>query len=205
MNEYTSVIRVSEYTYEDRKSVFIGEISPASTEAEALAFLEHAKKKYPDAKHHVFAYILRENNLCRFSDDGEPQGTAGLPVLDLLKKQNVTDVVAVVTRYFGGTLLGTGGLVRAYTEAAAGALRAADTAVFSMYTVVSFCVSYGDYQRLGTVAGALGFRTLSADFSENVSVTGCLKSEFFDAFCKKMSEMTGGKIKISVIEKIFSS
>ena len=126
MEGYTTVKQYGTAEYEDRKSVFIGEALPVSSEAEALEFLASVKKKYPDARHHVYAYVLRDNSIMRFSDDSEPQGTAGMPVLDVIRKRGCTDVIIVVTRYFGGTLLGTGGLVRAYTAAAVGALESAE-------------------------------------------------------------------------------
>ena len=113
MNGYTTLAGNGRYEYEDRKSVFIGLCAPVSTESDALAFIEAVRKRYSDAKHHVYAYSLRENSIARFSDDREPQGTAGIPVLDALRKKEIVDAVIVVVRYFGGTLLGTGGLVRA--------------------------------------------------------------------------------------------
>ena len=126
MEDYTTLKEYGTYTYEEKKSVFIGECMPVKTEEEALSFINNIKKKYSDARHHVYAYVLRENSVMRFTDDHEPQGTAGMPVLDIIRKNCCTDVVIVVTRYFGGTLLGTGGLVRAYTAAALGALEAAE-------------------------------------------------------------------------------
>ena len=102
----------------EKRSEFIGYARPCRTEAEALAFLAEIRKKHADAKHNVYAYQVRENNTARFSDDGEPQGTAGMPVLDIIRKTGFTDACIVVTRYFGGILLGTGGLVRAYSQAA---------------------------------------------------------------------------------------
>ena len=113
---------------------------PVTNEAEALAFLDSVKKHYPDARHHVYAYIVRENAIMRFSDDGEPQGTAGIPILDIIKKRGLTDIAVVVTRYFGGTLLGTGGLVRAYGKSAKDGVKIPD----------EFAVGYGlDYDQLG--------------------------------------------------------
>ena len=133
MEAYTTIRKHSVFEYEDRKSVFIGDALPVSTEREALDFIASIKKRYPDAKHHVYAYVLRENSIMRFSDDKEPQGTAGLPVLDAIRKNNCTDTVIVVTRYFGGTLLGTGGLVKAYTAAAVGALNSAEFIRYDIY------------------------------------------------------------------------
>ena len=107
---------------------------PVSCESDALDFLNKVKKEYPDARHHVYAYVLRENSIMRYSDDREPQGTAGMPVLDAIRKNGCTDVVIVVTRYFGGTLLGTGGLVHAYGSSAVGALEAAEIITYDTYT-----------------------------------------------------------------------
>lgn len=105
--------------YEEKKSRFLAEIVPASSIEEAMAFVESIRKKHYDARHHCFAYVIgRNKEMTRYSDDGEPGGTAGKPILEVLLGADVTDTVAVVTRYFGGTLLGTGGLVRAYTQAA---------------------------------------------------------------------------------------
>ena len=101
MQGYTTIKKVSHFEYEDRKSVFIGNAAPVSSEEEALNFLESVRKKYSDARHHVYAYVLRDNSIMRFSDDHEPQGTAGMPVLDVIRKNGVTDAVIVVTRYFG--------------------------------------------------------------------------------------------------------
>ena len=111
--------------YEDRRSKFIGEIFPVETPEEAIARIGEVKAKYRDARHHCYAYIIREGNYMRYSDDGEPQGTAGMPMLDVLRRENITNVCCVVTRYFGGVLLGTGGLVRAYTKSAQLGLEAA--------------------------------------------------------------------------------
>ncbi len=204
MNEYTTVTCASSYTYEDRRSVFIGEAAPADTEAEALQFLASVKKKYPDARHHVYAYVLREDNIRRYSDDREPQGTAGLPVLEAITKRGYTDTVVVVTRYFGGTLLGTGGLVRAYTEAAAGALARALPATRALYAVVSFSLSYSDFQKFPAIGNACEFRTEETLYTDSVRVRGSLRTEKTELLCKKMSEMTGGKCEICIEKEIFS-
>ncbi|MBQ7315181.1 MAG: YigZ family protein [Clostridia bacterium] len=204
MNEYTTVTRMSRYEYEDRRSVFIGEAAPVSTEAEALLFLESVKKKYPDARHHVYAYVLRADNTRRFSDDREPQGTAGLPVLEAITKRGYTDTIVVVTRYFGGTLLGTGGLVRAYTEAAVGALEEAKPAVYARYAVVSFTLSYSDFQKFAAIATACDFRTEDTEYTDTVRVRGSLRVEKTDRLREKVSELTGGGAEVFVEDEIFS-
>ena len=175
VESYTTVQKHSIFEYEDRKSVFIGEAAPASTEADALDFIAYIKKKYPDANHHVYAYVLRENSIMRFSDDREPQGTAGMPVLDIIRKNGCTDTVIVVTRYFGGTLLGTGGLVRAYGAAALGALKEANVITYDIYSDYRLTVSYSDYQKIMPVISDFGFRCSNTDYSDNIDIFGKIK------------------------------
>ncbi len=204
MESYVTVSGLGYSEYEEKKSVFLGAAGPVSTEEEALAFLASEKKKYPDAKHHVYAYILKNDSLMRFSDDREPQGTAGTPILDMLRKQGITNVIVVVTRYFGGTLLGTGGLVRAYSEAANKALTAAGVVTYESYAVVSVSLSYGDYTKLSAVQSVWGFRPQNTDFGSEVSVVGSVKVEKYEEFTKKVSDLTAGRAQITKIDDIFS-
>lgn len=194
-DSYTTVLEYGKFEYEDRKSVFIGEALPVSCEAEAVSFIESCKKRYPDAKHHVYAYVLRENSTMRFTDDREPQGTAGMPVLDTIRKKSCTDVVIVVTRYFGGTLLGTGGLVHAYTAAAVGALESAKIITYDVYAQVEIRVGYSDYQRLGNLFSDTDFRVADTDYSDDIFIKGSIKSTAFDGFCDKLTELTAGRVK----------
>ena len=126
MKSYKTVSTPSEIEYIDKKSRFIAYCQPVTTEEEALGFLNAIRTRYRDATHHVYAYSLRDQHIQRFSDDGEPQGTSGLPTLEVLTKGDITDAIIVTVRYFGGTLLGTGGLVRAYGKSAREALLAAN-------------------------------------------------------------------------------
>ena len=125
MSAYKTVKELGESRFEDRKSVFIGYCIPVSTESDAISFITSVKKKYPDARHWVYAYVLRENSTMRFTDDREPQGTAGMPILDIIRKRELVDICVVVVRYFGGVLLGTGGLVHAYSQACLEAIESA--------------------------------------------------------------------------------
>lgn len=203
MESYITIKKASRFEYEDRKSVFIGQAMPVSTEEEALSFLASVKKQYPDARHHVYAYVLRENSIMRFSDDREPQGTAGMPVLDIIRKNGCTDTVIVVTRYFGGTLLGTGGLVRAYTAAAAGALEAAQIVRYEPYVELDLVVSYSDYNKVASILTEAEFCQDDIDFSNDVTVVGAMPKEKFDDFQRKITEITAGRAKIKLIgEKI---
>ena len=151
MQSYITVKNPASFEYEDRKSVFIGHACPISSESDALAFIESVKKRYPDARHHVYAYVLRENSIMRYTDDREPQGTAGMPVLDVIRKNGCVDLVIVVVRYFGGTLLGTGGLVKAYTSAAVGALNRAIIIKYDVYTELSITVNYSDFGKISSI------------------------------------------------------
>ena len=116
MDGYRTIRTAASAEFVEKKSRFIGHICPVTTQEEANEFIRQKKSEYWDATHNVYAYVLREGQTRRYSDDGEPQGTAGIPTLDVLLKEDLTDCVVVVTRYFGGTLLGTGGLVRAYSH-----------------------------------------------------------------------------------------
>ena len=203
MEDYTTLKEYATYTYEEKKSVFIGECAPATSESEALSFINNIKKKYPDARHHVYAYILRENSIMRYSDDHEPQGTAGMPVLDSMRKRGVTDAVAVVTRYFGGTLLGTGGLVRAYTEAAAGAIALSGVITYTTFKKCTVTVSYSDYQKIQSVLAEKEFRTDETEFRENVILYGRVLLPNADALCLSLSEQTGGRAVVEMGEEIY--
>lgn len=201
MDSYITVKELAEYRFEDRKSVFIGYAKPVSHESEATDFIQAVKKKYPDARHWVYAYVLRENSTARFTDDREPQGTAGMPVLDVIRKNGVTDTVIVVVRYFGGILLGTGGLVHAYTEAALGALRAAKIIKYDTYTECLISVSYSDYQKISFTLSEYDFLVSDTDYSESVQICGSVISESYDDLCEKLSEITSGRCKIEFLNK----
>ena len=199
MDSYITIKERGYSEYEDRKSVFIGEALPVSSEAEAIAFIESVKRHYPDARHHVYAYVLRENSTMRYSDDREPQGTAGMPILDLIRKRGCTDIVVVVTRYFGGTLLGTGGLVRAYTAAAQGAIDSGCIITYDIYTELNISLSYSDYQKLMPILEEYGFRTADTRYNELVVINGtiraCLKEQLLD----KITEITSARAKIEIL------
>lgn len=203
MQAYTTVKEISSFEYEDRKSVFIGMCAPVSTEKDALAFIEAVKKKYPDARHHVYAYVLRENSTMRFTDDREPQGTAGMPVLDAIRKNGCTDVCIVVTRYFGGTLLGTGGLVRAYTSAAIGALTASNIITYDVYNEISIELSYSDYGKISAALVDVGFRTEDTVYTDGVTVIGKLVKANCEKLISSVTEITSGRAKINILSEEF--
>ena len=199
MEGYITIKQYGEAEYEDRKSVFIGAAMPVSTEADALRFIESQRKRFSDARHHVYAYVLRENSIMRFSDDREPQGTAGMPVLDVIRKNGCTDTVVVVTRYFGGTLLGTGGLVRAYTGAALGALNSAEIIKYAIYVQLSVTVSYSDYGKITTALEELSARVDDTVYTDSVTLEIRLEKEALDELSKRLTEITSGRAEIKIL------
>jgi len=201
MESYITLKELCEFRFEDRKSVFIAYAKPIKSESEAIEFIASVKKKYPDARHWVYAYVLRENSTMRFTDDREPQGTAGMPVLDVIRKNGVTDCVIVVVRYFGGILLGTGGLVHAYTESALGALRGARIVRYDTYAFCTITVSYADYQKIQAPLSEFDFLTEESEYSENVTVIGSVVEPRFENMCNALAEITSGRCKIDLLEK----
>ncbi len=196
---YTTVRHEAHEEFEEKKSLFIGHVAPVETEEEALAFLNAIRSEYADATHNVYAYRLRENNAMRYSDDREPQGTAGLPVLDVLRKSDVQDVVVVVTRYFGGTLLGTGGLVRAYTQAAKLGIEAAGVAVRAELVMLELECSYGDYQKILPGLSDPALRIEDTVFTDRVTVKLAMLEEEKDAFCSRITEQTGNRVAFTQV------
>lgn len=203
MESYITVHHHASFEYEDRKSIFIGEAMPVSTEEEALRFIDSVKKNYPDARHHVYAYVLRENSIMRFTDDSEPQGTAGMPVLDVIRKNGLTDTVIVVTRYFGGTLLGTGGLVRAYTSAAIGAVEAAEIITYDIYVTMMIEATYSDYQKFAPVFAKAGYRSENVRYTDKVILTGSVRKMNAQALIDDLVQVTSGRAKIEIIDEKF--
>lgn len=189
---YTTLREEGRAEFTEKKSVFIGCAAPVQTEEEAIAFVKRYKHIYADAKHHVWAYLLRERGLMRYSDDGEPQGTAGVPVLEVLRKNGVADAVIVVTRYFGGILLGAGGLVRAYSHTAKLALDAAQVITYEQYTQVELECSYSDYQRYLAELPRYGAVMDDTQFSDRVKMLFCVKDTVLAPLCTRVRELSNG-------------
>ncbi len=202
-NTYTTLARYAEFRYEEKRSVFIGEAIPCEHEEDALAFISRVRARFPDARHHVYAYLLRENAKNRYSDDHEPAGTAGMPVLDVIRKNGCVDACIVVTRYFGGVLLGAGGLVRAYTAAAAGALKAAGIVTYRIYHHLAFSLSYSDYNKIEKELSLRGVRVLDIAYAEGVTVTVSLPQEESAALEDSITELTGGRVAIESLGTFF--
>ena len=167
---------------------------PVKTVEEANAFIAQIQKKHWDAKHNVYAYILREGNVKRYSDDGEPQGTAGVPTLDVLEKSGVTDVAVVVTRYFGGILLGGGGLVRAYCRAAQGALAAGGIITMGRCSVLTSEGDYPCYAKLLPFLEKSAAKIIDTDFSDKVCITLSIDSALEADFAEKIFDFSSGQV-----------
>ena len=190
---YITLGKSGEAEFEEKKSLFIGYARPVKSEEEANAFIKEIKEKHRDATHNVYGYVMKGGILCRYSDDGEPQGTAGKPVLDVIRKSGVDDTAVVVTRYFGGTLLGTGGLVHAYSLAAKLAIENAGIVKYEDYTEMSVVCSYSDYQKINLEFEKNEVIIDNTDFTENVEVCFAVRSELADVLAKKISEISSGK------------
>lgn len=194
MTTYKTIRERADADFEEKKSLFIGHAAPVETEAEALAFLGEMRAAYPDATHNVYAYVLRENGTMRYSDDREPQGTAGMPVLDVLRKAEITDTAVVVTRYFGGTLLGTGGLVRAYTQAAKMAVEQGGIVTRAKLFMLSLSCSYADYQKILPLLSQGGMCIDDTVFEAEVTVKLAMLPDQYPPFAKQVTELSGGRI-----------
>ncbi len=200
---YVTLKKEAEATLEDRRSVFVAKARPVQTEQEALDFLNAIRAEDRTATHNVFAYRLRERNFSRYSDDGEPSGTAGLPVLDVLERPGITDAVIVVTRWFGGTLLGTGGLVRAYSGAARLAVEAAGTVHMELAGRYALNCAYGDYERILRAASDCGVNVEGSEFTDCVRMTLTAMDGPAEAFGAALRELTRGSGSLELLEKGF--
>lgn len=192
LESYRTIAAPAEDEFVEKKSRFIGYIAPVCTEQEAAAFIETIRARHREARHNCYAYRLRQNNLARFSDDGEPSGTAGRPILEVLQREDLTDVCVVVTRYFGGILLGTGGLARAYTQGCKIAVAAAE--VLAMHPAVECTITadYGFYGKLQNLLPQYGAVLLDAAFEGEVTVRFMLRQERLSPFARALEELSAG-------------
>lgn len=179
--------------YVEKKSRFLGRVFAVSSEDEARALLEAVKKEHYDARHNCWCYIIR-NGAERYSDDGEPQGTAGIPMLEVLRRQNMTNCVCVVTRYFGGVLLGAGGLLRAYTKSAGDALSAAGTSVVRPWSCMDVPCSYSGAERLKTECTVMGGIVEDVEYSSSVILKVLIPAESEADFTARIFDISGGTV-----------
>ena len=201
MNTYKTVRQFASDELIEKRSRFIGYCKPVSTQDEAIAFINEIKTKHWDARHNVYAYVIKDEGVSRYSDDNEPQGTAGIPVLDAIRKRDITDCVVVVTRYFGGVLLGAGGLVRAYSAAAKLAIDAAEEREMEMCSVCALKCSYTMYGKIPALIAKFDGGIDHSDFADDVSITFHLPEDNLVAFNKSLSEESSGKYEAQEISK----
>ncbi len=190
---FTTVGKEGYVEFEEKRSLFIGHAIRTDSEAEALEYIKQLKKQYQDATHNVFGYMMRGDAVARYSDDGEPQGTAGMPVLDVIRKSGARNVCVVVTRYFGGTLLGAGGLVRAYSHTAALAIEAAGIVVYQPYIEYTLECGYSEYQKYATILSDFKAIVDSTDFSDRVRIAFAAKKDISEELVKKITETGFGR------------
>lgn len=203
MLEYRTVAQYAAAEITEKKSRFIGYIKPVETEQEALDFINEIKSRHWDATHNVYAYIIEENNICRYSDDGEPSGTAGIPALEVLKKEELQNVVAVVTRYFGGTLLGTGGLVRAYAKSVKESINVAGTITMRLCRMMKIKI---DYTLLGKIQNEIvdsGYIIDDILYQEDVTLLVYTAVTEVESFIKNMVEVANGRVIIEQAAKSY--
>ncbi|NLZ36335.1 MAG: YigZ family protein [Clostridiales bacterium] len=203
--EYITLERESEIEYIEKKSVFIGRAKRVCSVEEAAEYLESIKRKNSDARHHVYAYQINRGAAERMSDDGEPQGTSGPYVLDVIKKKGFTDAIIVVTRYFGGILLGASGLTRAYSTAANQAAEAAGIVRYVEYSVFLSVLSYTDYQRVENLIKTYGAVIDDIVYEENVSLTFAVKTSEKEELLQRIIDMTAARALISECGTRFGS
>ncbi len=194
MTGYKTVQKEANDEYIVKHSRFIGHIKPVTTVDEATEFISSVKQKHWDATHNVYAYVLRDGQIRRYSDDGEPQGTAGIPVLDVLLKEDVTDCAVVVTRYFGGIMLGAGGLVRAYSHSAKIALDAGKVVTMKLCAVCEIKCDYSFYGKLVTFIPENGGVIDDTVFEENVTVIYRIDNDDFEKFREKLIDVSNGQV-----------
>ena len=200
--EYKTIARRCEARFIEKKSEFIGYLCPVQTEEQAVAFIEEIRAMHRKATHNCYAYILRENNAARHSDDGEPGGTAGVPIYEVLRKEGLTDVCCVVTRYFGGVLLGAGGLVRAYTKGAKDAVDAAQIKCMAEAVKLAVTVDYGLYGRLARVFADFDARVEDERFADNVRIVLHIRAENSQKLTDKLVDVCNGAVSVEEIEKL---
>ena len=202
MTEYCVPTGAGESEYVEKRSRFLGHVRPVESEDEARAFIAAVKKEHYDARHNCWCYIIKDGPE-RYSDDGEPQGTAGIPMLEILRREGVTNAVCVVTRYFGGVLLGTGGLFRAYTRSAKDALDAAGVSVVRRWLTLDLPCSYAAAERYKNELAAFGGAVAEMDYGASVTIRALLPEEQADAFSARIFELSGGSVMPKITGESF--
>jgi len=194
--DYKTVLENASDEFVEKRSRFIGYCKPVKTEQEAIDFINEKRSEHWNATHNVYAYSLREGNIKRYSDDGEPSGTAGMPVLDVIVKNEIFDVVVVVTRYFGGVLLGTGGLVRAYSHGSKIAVEAAKPVIMQNCLVCEARCAYNQYGKVSSLIIGVGAAIDDTVYESDVLVKFHIKPDLLGTLNKKLADATSGEVTV---------
>ena len=203
LKEYKTILGEATYQEEIDKSIFIASIKRCNSEEESLEFIEQIRKKYKDATHNCTAYINGESKLTqRYNDDGEPQGTAGIPMLEVLKKEDLTDLAVVVTRYLGGKKLGASGLIRAYGGAVSGVLREAEIVWLRNYYLVDLNFDYSHLGRIDNFIGNKGYYLKNREYLEKIENKLYISVDEFENFKKEILELTSGDVYLQVVNNL---
>lgn len=203
MNSYLVPAGFGEAEYIEKRSRFIGRVWRTDTEAEALERLRETRERHRDATHNVYAYIIRENNITRYSDDGEPSGTSGMPTLNVFASEGIQNVCCVITRYFGGTLLGAGGLVRAYAKTAKLALDAAGIARMDAWQSFLISCDYSFYERAKRVLEEHEAVIQSTDYGADIVIEAQIRSDLSEAFQEKIKDASNARALFTPTEETF--
>ena len=195
MTSYLVPSAYGEAEYVEKRSRFIARVWPVESEAEAIACIEAMRKQHYDARHNVYAYIIREGGIMRYSDDGEPQGTSGQPTLNVFRSQEIQNFCCVVTRYFGGILLGTGGLVRAYSTAAKEALENAGISRMALWKSIELGCTYSQFERIRRLLEDYEAVIENTDFGADIVFSALLREDKVDDFAKALTELTAGTVE----------
>ncbi len=198
MTEYFIPAGAGESETVEKRSQFLGHLRHVESEEEAKAFIAEMKRKYYDARHNCSCYLLR-GGVERYSDDGEPQGTAGIPMLEVFRREGVSDLVCVVTRYFGGVLLGAGGLFRAYTKAAKDALADAGVSVVRRWVEAELRCSYAAAERLRSELGAFGAVVTDTRYAADVTLRCLVPEDRFEALGARISDASAGTVALAAV------
>ena len=203
MESYLVPFGPGEAEFVEKRSRFIGQVWPVDSEEEARRRIEETRRRHHDARHNCWCYVLRDGNVLRYSDDGEPQGTAGQPMLNVFVKEGVTNVCCVVTRYFGGILLGAGGLTRAYGGTAKLALDAAGVSRMRLWSTLAVPCSYALYERMRLLTEQSGGVIADTDFGTDVVLSVLMPSELVERFRANVTELSAGSVEVLVEEEAF--
>ena len=202
MSEFYIPAGPGEAEFVEKRSSFLGHVRMVESEEDAKAFVQAVKKEHYDARHNCWCYAIKDGPT-RYSDDGEPQGTAGVPMLEVVQRQGVTNFVCVVTRYFGGILLGAGGLLRAYTKSAKDALDAAGVAVVRRWVEMSIPCSYSLLERLKLETESADGIITDIEYGADVTIKALLPEEGAEKFCDRVFDVTSGTVTVEVIGEAF--